>query len=212
MSASIDWRYWQILPEVQQWEACALSLGIDPESMRRHPQAWMAGGPGAGPMFTAASFPNREAETEFQKRRRLLEASVFTSGFFPTVRGLVMGARWKATIRLDEFASWGAHVGLHTPPELCALPAPVPPELKLPADVVLRPISRAVAQDAAILAEIRRLGHDPLNLPENDNGMPGVRAEIIKTMFMTRKDIFVSVKVCETTWQRLRNQGEICNK
>lgn len=123
MTASIDWRYWRISPEIQQWEACALSLGLNPESMRRHPQAWMAE-PSAGPIFTNSSFPNREAETEFKKRQRLLEASVFTSGFFPTVRGLVMGARWKATIRLNEFATWMAHIGLDMPPELYTLHEP----------------------------------------------------------------------------------------
>ena len=142
MSASIDWRYWRILPEIKQWEACALSLGINPDGMRPERNAWMAG-PGVGPMFASSSFPNREAETEFQKRRRLLEASVFTSGFFPTVRGLVMGARWKATICLDEFASWGAHVGLDMPAELCALPAPVPPVSKPQAAPANEPVTPA---------------------------------------------------------------------
>ena len=142
MSESIDWRYWRILPDIQQWEACALSIGINPERMVRHPEEWMAG-PGASPIFTDAGFPNREAKTEFKKRQRLLEASVFTSGFFPTVQGLVMGARWKATIRLDEFASWGAHVGLEIPPELCALPAPVPPVSKPQAAPVSEPVTPA---------------------------------------------------------------------
>ena len=123
MITEIDWRYWRMMPEVTQWEACALSLRINPEDMRHHPDAWM-GGPGA-PIFTNAGFSSAEIFKEFEKRRRLLESSVFTSGFFPTVRGLVMGARWKTTIRLDEFATWLSHVGLEMQPELCALPSPV---------------------------------------------------------------------------------------
>lgn len=176
MSASIDWRYWRISPEIQQWEACALSIGLNPESMRKHPQAWMAG-PGAGPIFTDASFPNREVETEFKKRQRLLEASVFTSGFFPTVRGLVMGARWKATIRLDEFATWLAHVGLDAPPELCVLQAPVStlhaapssephkPVVNMPEQPDVAGLSKRERQIRAIVAAVAEQGYDALNIP-----------------------------------------------
>lgn len=150
MITEIDWRYWRVMPEVTQWEACALSLNVNPEKMRHHPDAWM-NGPGA-PIFTNAGFRSTEISEEFKKRRRLLEASVFTSGFFPTVRGLVMGARWKATIRLDEFVTWLTHVGLDMPPELCALHEPASKPHVTPASEPVTPVAAPTLPPAETLA------------------------------------------------------------
>ena len=114
----IDWRYWRHMPEVMQWEACALSLNINPDNMKHHPQAWMHG-PGSGPEFTAASFPNEAGQIEFHKRVCLLSASLFSSGYFTAVKNLVMGGRHLAPVNLREFAAWALHVELEgVPPEL----------------------------------------------------------------------------------------------
>lgn len=173
MITEIDWRYWRVMPEVTQWEACALSLNINPEKMRHHPDAWM-NGPGA-PIFTNAGFRSAEISEEFKKRRRLLEASVFTSGFFPTVRGLVMGARWKATIRLDEFATWMAHVGLDMPPELCALHEPASKPHATPASepvtLASSPISPPPKNEAQ--AGLAKIG----DIPPLENWKMKVQAE-----------------------------------
>jgi hypothetical protein len=70
------------------------------------------------------------------------------------------------------------------------------------------PISRARAQDAAILAEIRICNHDPLKLTKAPAGKPGVKAEIRKRL-KQRTDIFVSSDVFDDAWQRLRDQADI---
>ena len=61
---AVDWHYWRHMPEIRQWEACALSLNINPDNMKHHPQAWMAG-PGSGPILTVASFPSGAVQIEF---------------------------------------------------------------------------------------------------------------------------------------------------
>ena len=120
---AIDWRYWRHMPEIRQWEACALSLNINPDNMKHHPQAWMAG-PGNGPIFTDASFPSGVVQIEFDKRVRLLGASLFSSGYFTAVNNLVMGGRHLATVNPGEFAAWALHVELEAmPPELVAMAA-----------------------------------------------------------------------------------------
>ena len=120
IQAPIDWRYWRHMPEVKQWEACALSLNIEPSSMKQSPNAWMSE-PGGVPKFTPASFSSETVQTEFDKRLRLLGASLFKSGFFTTVNKLVVGGRHLATISLEQFARWGLHVELEMPPELVAM-------------------------------------------------------------------------------------------
>ena len=117
----IDWRYWRHMPEVKQWEACALSLNINPENMKHRPQGWMTG-PGSGPIFADGSFPGKTAQVEFNKRLRLLSASLHTSAFFTAVNNLVVSGRHLATINLREFALWGLHVEFDDmPPELVAM-------------------------------------------------------------------------------------------
>lgn len=119
----INWPYWAILPEVRQWEACALSLGLNPPSLKPSPNGWLLGRPGSAPMFDASSFASPEVEQEFENRRRLLEASIFKfPQFFRTTSDLVVGARWKVTIMLPEFARWAVHCKLKClPDELLAM-------------------------------------------------------------------------------------------
>jgi hypothetical protein len=39
----IDWAFWRLRAYVKDWKAAALSIGLDPDSMKHHPEAWMAG-------------------------------------------------------------------------------------------------------------------------------------------------------------------------
>ena len=79
-------------------------------------------GPGCGPIFTDASFPSRAVQIEFDKRVRLLGASLFSSGYFTAVNNLVMGGRHLATVNPQEFAAWALHVEFDDmPPELVAM-------------------------------------------------------------------------------------------
>ena len=117
----IDWRYWRHIPEVKQWEACALSLNINPDNIKHSPQGWMAG-PGSGPVFLAVSFPSMDVQLDFDKRVRLLGASLFKSPHFTAVNNLVRGGRHLATVNLREFAAWALHVEFDDmPPELVAM-------------------------------------------------------------------------------------------
>lgn len=70
------------------------------------------------------------------------------------------------------------------------------------------PMSRTAAQDAAIISELQIAGFDPLKLPKPMAGTAGVKAEIRRRL-LERPDIFISKKVFETAWQRLRDEGAI---
>jgi hypothetical protein len=102
---------------------------------------------------------------------------------------------------------------LHKAPPPVPAAAPASPADTLPdsAQQVQAPFSRADAQDAAILAEIVRLGYNPLALPRADAGKRGVKAPIREILTETRKDIFMSVNVFDEAWQRLRNNNQICD-
>jgi len=75
-----------------------------------------------------------------------------------------------------------------------------------------KPRQRRAAQDATVLDAICKAGHDPLALPVNRPGKPGVKAEIraelegINLLFPRKSTIF------NKAWERLRERGEIGNK
>jgi hypothetical protein len=108
------------MPEVKLWQAVALSMNIDPDSLKHHPQAWMAG-PGAGPIFTEDSYPSREERDRADKRLRLLVANkTVKNGFSPGT--LSMDNPANHGVRLSEFAAWAISVGMTPlPDELVAL-------------------------------------------------------------------------------------------
>jgi hypothetical protein len=71
-----------------------------------------------------------------------------------------------------------------------------------------KPVSRGAAQDAAILEALRGIGIDPAAIPIPPAGKNGIKAQVRAEMNKL-KDVFVSNKVFENAWQRLREQGDI---
>ena len=114
-----DWDFWLNMPEVKLWQAAALSMNIDPDSLRHHPQAWMAG-PGGGPIFTNDSFSSGEQQIMFYKRLRLLVANKSVkNGFSPGT--LSMDNPAYHSVRLSEFSNWAQSIGRDIPDELAAI-------------------------------------------------------------------------------------------
>lgn len=113
--SAIDWQFWKHMSEVKHWEACALSLNINPDNLQKLTQTWLYG-PVSDSTFTRMSFPSRTVNIEFDKRVRLLGASLFKSPHFG-------GGRHLAAVKLSQFAAWCASVELDIPPELKAMAA-----------------------------------------------------------------------------------------
>jgi hypothetical protein len=103
-----DWDYWPYLPTVKPWQACALALNIEPDSVDYRPKSW------DGQPETWDGFPS-EVGDHFIKLLQLLVANQFEKKHF--TKNFSMG------VRLSEFAAWCVHVGFAIPPELSALAA-----------------------------------------------------------------------------------------
>lgn len=104
-------------------------------------------------------------------------------------------------ISLHSFRQWVEAQGWSVPPELRLLPKSIP----LPDAPAAKPVQRRAAQEQAILAELRKLGHDPLALPRPRPG----RACQIKAGI--RASLGYSEAVMRKAWQRLRSSRDIRN-
>ncbi len=72
-----------------------------------------------------------------------------------------------------------------------------------------RLLQRGAAQEAAILMAIRSAAQDPLSLPTNEPGRPGVKAAVQATLKDSR--LFVGKTTFKKAWERLRERGEIAD-
>lgn len=118
-----DWREWKHTPDVTVWQACALSMNIEPRSMRPTENGWM-GGYGSPLSFMHTNASEKE---EFELRQRVLMANLSRESLDAQTPN-------RTTVRLSLFAFFAVSIvkweGL--PPELVAL-ADVPKREEAPA-------------------------------------------------------------------------------
>ncbi len=65
-------------------------------------------------------------------------------------------------------------------------------------------------QEEAIVAKIKQLGYTPLELPKNDPGKPGVKAQVRDVL--QASNLFGTSKIFDHAWERLRKGKEIIDK
>ena len=110
-----DWSFWLAMQEVKVWQACALSLNLEPDKMKAD-FSWMAG-PGSRLIFTDTSFPTKEIKEEFDRRSRLLLANLSDRNHFSPAT-LNMSNPGNNGVKLLEAAAWLRSIGREIPPEL----------------------------------------------------------------------------------------------
>lgn len=72
-----------------------------------------------------------------------------------------------------------------------------------------KPFARFAAQETEILAAIRDAGHNPLSLPERQNGKPGIKSEIRGRLVGKSKNFPKGGSQFDKTWTRLRQSDQI---
>lgn len=123
----IDWHYWQNMQEVALWQACLLSLNMNPDAMQYSKHSWMMG-PYDGPHFELKSFPSDQDLDNYRKRLNLLKSNLPNREHFSPGK-VNMESSNSSGVKLPEFAAWIKGIGLSIPDELEAIACPpmVPP-------------------------------------------------------------------------------------
>jgi len=141
-----NWRVWlSNKKKVKVWEACVLSIGLEPKSMKGEDFGWMDDN-GTGPYFTRESFPNPEAKKDYQDLVEILSENLFDREYFSAGDIILGKGAAFHSVRLDEFASWATSKAkwLDLPPELAGLVLDkTNGDSKAPREV---PITRVISQ------------------------------------------------------------------
>ncbi len=116
-------------------------------------------------------------------------------------------------LSLEQFCSWAQGKLPGCPADAAVLAQYLGFEVELSPSMQSPPVRRVMAfpaQEDAILEEIHRLGHDPLNFPKNSPGKSGVKNEIRTALANNR--LFIGDTVFDKAWERLRDKGAIVDK
>jgi hypothetical protein len=115
----IRWNLWTSVPHMPLWEAVALVLNIEPSSLKRSRQEWMAG-PGGGPIFESRSFPSATSRDDFNTALSFAERAANAAGPIHLRAELAVGMNKRtALVSLREVVAFLAGCGLE------GIPAPL---------------------------------------------------------------------------------------
>lgn len=189
------------MPKAKVREAVLLSLGLEPRS-------------------ALTSVQYAEPGREFERRLTIAAAHVDSAGLLrPLEPWEMLGSREAVTVSLSEFGAWARAMGWTLPEQFPAMEGAQPTQLEPQAAPAVapkpsaenKPVQRFAAQDAAVLEAIREHGHDPLGLPPNEPGKPGVKAAMRQAL--TGTPLFPkNSTVFDKAWDRLRASKEIADK
>jgi len=206
MAIEIDWNWWLDKSTVKEWEACALSLGINPKFIIRqvnpinpHQVAFLLD----ADRFTATS----EQIEQFKKRIELIQNNKYSSRFSFHLDEIYLKkfVDWALTTRTfkefmpEELILFGGNGEGQTDEKLKEA-------TKAPLGIKHIPVQQK--QDEAVLQAIRDLKHDPLALPPQlKKGVGTIKAEVREHVRLN--PILDTADKFNNTWKRLKQYGDI---
>ena len=153
------------MPEVALWQACALSLNTDPDSLQNDPYASLAGH-GGGRIFLPESFPDDATKDTYDQRLRVLRAWR-TKPLFTPCAGNIGLPDDNSKVRLFEFIAWAQGMDWDIPEELVLLTYPstlydsVPPAAQNTIANNDKPGTRRADLMTAVIDKARKVATDP---------------------------------------------------
>jgi len=100
-----NWKKWSLIPDVEIWQAVALSLDIDPDKVRHGENNWMS---------VTHSY---EESREFTDRVQVLASNLGKVELLP-IRAINMGSNFRSKTAIVGFSAWATSVGWCVPDEL----------------------------------------------------------------------------------------------
>jgi hypothetical protein len=214
----VQWNYWLWLPGVEPWEACALSLDIEPGTMRFDQKDYSVG-PGVLAMYGPQPSPEKKyILKEFRRRLKRLRRDVNNLRWFTRDDGklsLVQFVVWLkargivsfplALAKLDassqELAEWNDVSRWLESSEFASAPTKVNAEAASIQDKGERLKTKQSQWNSRFVHALKKLGHeDPMALPMEQRGRPGVRSKVRKYLKVSSTES----KSFENAWDTFR--------
>jgi len=186
------WSHWLVRTHLTTFQAAALSLGIEPGSVRSDQHV------------------TQELRGRLDAIRACRDLLVGSQG--------KRGQDGWLEIRLDLFATWGVSIGWSVPDELrelakrCSSTTAANAEKPLDATSAKRRKATQIHGDE-ILRALVAAGYDPTKLPARKKGLKWDPKQAAKqALKVGKRGQQLSKRVFEKTWSALRNSGEIAEE
>ena len=144
--SATTWKLWIGARKVELWQAAALVQGVDPDSLSRSRDSWMAG-PGRGPFFEARSFPSEEKCVAFDEAFLFAKRAATYGGPISLPLGFPRTHTGSAAVSLREVVAY--FVGCDWPdipaPLLAMVPAVTKPTAQAEPSTVPAPVPGLVS-------------------------------------------------------------------
>lgn len=195
---SPDFNYWGTRPTLQVWFVAAMMQGVDPRAM------------------ADVTDGNGDALDISDDIDLLISACLVgditaypVPGQLPDKQTALSKASLEKWLRTHGYVSLADELG-----GAPLLPPTVTMSATQPAQNQPGPASTTVprftAQENEILAAIKTFGHNPLQLPENQAGKSGVKAQVKAKL--GKSGYWSGSTVFSKAWERMRASGVIANK
>lgn len=190
---AIDWRYWMSMKTLTASQSSRLMVGLDPD------------------IFTSLDHngPARDDTSGLRDRARKIERLALNHGM---AEGTAL--EWLSWAKCNGFSIHRlfvveveskvapAQIGVEQTPLVTESEAPDSVEHKAHVTAPARPLPAQRFQENEILRVIAELGHDPIALPKDQNGKPGIKAKV-------RSKLNFTPTVFNKAWERLSSTKEI---
>jgi hypothetical protein len=198
--SKVDWEFWVTLRQVKVWQAVALSLGLDPDTMNQSRDYWRH-------PPEDRDIPNVRLRDEFGQRLRLLVGDRLDPTRF-TAESNSTDTPANHRVLLAEVGAWLAALGRGpvAPAFLSALGAP-----DVPVDIATAtgqppspapPRTMETWQEDQIERTTRSLGMDPLALPAN-GPTTGVAKSLIRARCGRNHPVKMRAAIFNKAWDRM---------
>ena len=194
---SPNFDYWRTRPTLKVWFVAAMMHGVEPHRM------------------TDVTDSNGDSLDLADDIQLLISAALVgditafpTPGQLPDAETEVSKASLEIWLRGRGYADLaGALDALQNQPPTATPPTSPASDQHAPAST---PVPRFMAQEDAIFATLKTLGHNPLQLPKNPPGKRGVKADVKDTLGCS--GIWSGSTVFAKAWERMLTSGTIVTK
>ena len=190
-----NWDEWRYAPIVKLWEACALSLDIDPNSLRVDLDATAFDGL-KQMLYAPDGFSSPKVQEEFNQRRRMAGRCLGN----PIKITVARASGDDTAVDLSSFAQWATSIPWELPPDFSEMEKPLVEEREGDSKRRTHSASGTKAREEQWIAKAREMAND-IYFSFRDKGKAATKKDVAQEIAgRFKRNATVTVRGRPITW------------